>query len=344
MDSNYGSVQEVVPVQTKKGITGSTLKLIAIFTMLIDHTAATIIERTLMARGMGNLNASDTQAAMNFFLNNAFLYYLDIIMRLIGRIAFPIFCFLLVEGFLHTHNKFKYAIRLAVFALISDIPFDLAFKNKPFDFSYQNVFFTLFIALLVLVGFEAVRERFGDKKWLPISAVAGAIAAGCVFSYALRRVLQYVNAILKSMGSSNLLDFNNVTYVIVAVAGALIAFFIYLMMSRNGALQKASIRYTDLLVLVAGMALAQFMKTDYSAFGVLTVSIMYGLRKNKVKEALGGCITLVVMSMSEITCFFAMIPIARYNGQRGLKLKYLFYAFYPVHLFILYLICYFMGI
>ena len=341
MDSNQMPTLEATSIQAKKGIPGSTLKLIAIFTMLIDHTAATIIDRTLMARRMEGMNGNSTQ---NYLLNSYFLSILDMIMRLIGRIAFPIFCFLLVEGFLNTHNKLKYTLRLTAFAFISDIPFDLAFNGKPFDFSYQNVFFTLFVAMLVMVGFEVVRERLGDKKWLPVIAIAGTISAGYIFSCVFQSLVQNINMILNFIGSSNFLNFSSSTYIILAVVVIVIALLIYILMSRKGTLQKASIWFTDLLVLAAGMILATFMKTDYSAFGILTVAIMYGLRKNKVKEALGGCITLIIMSLYEITCFIAMIPIARYNGQRGLKIKYLFYAFYPVHLFVLYLICYFMGI
>lgn len=77
-----------------------------------------------------------------------------IIFRIIGRLSFPIFCFLLVEGFCHTSNLIKYMIRLFLFAVVSEVPFDLLFYGKPLDFSHQNVFFTLFLGVLMLYIYE----------------------------------------------------------------------------------------------------------------------------------------------------------------------------------------------
>ena len=74
----------------RKGLSGSALKIIAIVTMLIDHIAATVIIRILKFGGY-----------------NDGLYQLYRVMRNIGRIAFPIFCFLLVEGFMHTRDREK---------------------------------------------------------------------------------------------------------------------------------------------------------------------------------------------------------------------------------------------
>ena len=63
-------------------------------------------------------------------------------------------------------------------------------------------------------------------------------------------------------------------------------------------------------------------KTDYSAMGILTIVLMYNMRKNKMYCIGIGCAVLTLLSLNEITCFLAMIPVHFYNGKRGLNLKY----------------------
>ena len=96
-------------MENKKGISGSTLKMIAIVTMVIDHIGAAVLARLLMVNGLGELDQTNADAIMQWLSANGALYWTYTIMRMIGRVAFPIFCFLLVEGFLHTHDVKKYA-------------------------------------------------------------------------------------------------------------------------------------------------------------------------------------------------------------------------------------------
>lgn len=108
-------------------MTGTQLKLLAILTMTIDHIGAV-------------------------------LYPEVTVLRLVGRLAFPIFAFLLVEGYGHTSDVKKYLIRLWVFALISEIPYDLAFDGVLYDPSHQNIFFTLGLALLGLWAMDRLSD------------------------------------------------------------------------------------------------------------------------------------------------------------------------------------------
>ena len=106
---------------------GSTLKIIALIIMFIDHIGAVILQRTMWMPGFDH-----------DFWNSLYMP-----IRYIGRLAFPIFCYLLVEGFVHTSDARKYMRRLLVFAFISEIPFDLAITGKVFSLEYQNVFWEL---------------------------------------------------------------------------------------------------------------------------------------------------------------------------------------------------------
>ncbi len=101
-------------------INGFTLKWIALITMAIDHTGMVLFPRCT-------------------------------IMRIVGRLAFPIYCFLLVEGAVHTSNWKRYLGRLFVFALISEIPFNLAVSGNVWYLEGQNVFFTLFLGLAAVL-------------------------------------------------------------------------------------------------------------------------------------------------------------------------------------------------
>ena len=127
----------------RPGLSGSTLKLIALVTMLIDHFGAVVVVRATYTPGF------DRE-----FWNS--LYWP---MRSIGRIAFPIFCFLLVEGFVHTSNVKKYLGRMFLFALISEIPFDLALTGNWMDFYFQNVFWELSMGILAMICLAYIERK-----------------------------------------------------------------------------------------------------------------------------------------------------------------------------------------
>ena len=126
-------------------LSGSALKLIAVITMLIDHIAA-----------FGPL-VKEPVFLFSCFGHEFTLYFF---MRFIGRAAFPIYCFLLTEGFLHTRSRKKYAMNLLLFALLSEIPWDLIHFGKLFSLRSQSVYVTLFLGYLGLCALERFRDQW----------------------------------------------------------------------------------------------------------------------------------------------------------------------------------------
>ena len=125
-------------------MSGSILKLIACLAMLIDHMAAFL---------PGDfMNMKETL----FMIGNKAVS-LRMIMHYIGRMAFPLFAFLITEGFTHTHDRKKYGINLLIFALISEIPWNLVHTGELF-YSRQNVFFTLLIGYMGLCAIDLYKN------------------------------------------------------------------------------------------------------------------------------------------------------------------------------------------
>ena len=96
----------------------------------------------------------------------------------IGRIALPIYAFLLVEGYFHTKNLKKYFLRLLIFAVISEIPFNLALGSRLFYPVHQNVLWTFLISLLLICLNEKAKKK--GKLWLRILTAAASVALGFI--------------------------------------------------------------------------------------------------------------------------------------------------------------------
>lgn len=210
---------------SKAGLNSFQLKILAMASMLADHTGAILFPE-------------------------------NIVWRCIGRLSFPIFCFLLVEGFFHTRNVYKYMVRLGIFALVSEIPYDLAFYGTVFKPDRQNIFFTLFIGLAVMCILELQGE------WI-----------------------------------------------------------------------------IKILEIMLAMWLAEILHTDYGFRGVLLICWFYLLKDHLAVKLAGGALWNFLTNVGvQHYGAAAMIPIGLYNGKKGPGMKYFFYAFYPVHLLILYCI------
>ena len=78
--------------------------------------------------------------------------------RMIGRLAMPLFSFCITEGYIHTRDRKKYLLRMGIFALVSEVPFDLAFEGK-IDLSHQNIMLTFFMSILALMIFDLIRGK-----------------------------------------------------------------------------------------------------------------------------------------------------------------------------------------
>lgn len=96
----------------------------------------------------------------------------------IGRLAFPLFCFQIVQGYIHTHDIKKYILRLSLFALISQIPFML-FYHIVFDSFAINVIFTLLFGLFTILIYDKYNKSVGACFCL----LLGIIAQVCQFDY-----------------------------------------------------------------------------------------------------------------------------------------------------------------
>ena len=214
-------------VMTGRGLSGFDLKCIAVFSMLVDHIGA-------------------------------FLFPSQVWMRYVGRLAFPIFGFLVVEGFLHTRSMTKYMGRLLLFALISEVPYDLVCYNTLDYKDHQNIFFTLLLALICMYALQTFREQF-----------------------------------LQAVG-------------VLVVVGALTHYII---------------------------------KPDYGIGGIVMILCFYLFRMRRMEQFLSvAAINICYYGEIQRAGALALIPIWFYNGKKGPSAKYFFYVFYPVHLFLLYLI------
>ena len=229
-------------MERSRGLDGGALKGIAAALMLTDHVGAILLPEVP-------------------------------VLRCVGRLAFPIFAFFIAEGYAHTRDFGRYFRRLAILAVVSEIPLNLE-NGAVFDLTRQNVLFTFCLALLTLRGLEALGRERGFGRW-----------AGCG------------------------------------------------------------------LVLAAGFAAGELLRTDYGGWGVVTVALLYLCRDGRYAKlwlllamaavnGLGmGSLTMPVFGGEmpiQIFAVAALPMIWLYNGQAGPKgLRRAFYVFYPAHLLVL---------
>lgn len=293
---------------SKKQITGFGLKMIALVTMTIDHFAAIVLERI-----------SGTSTLM---------YNIYFALRCIGRLAFPLFIFLLVEGFMHTHSKKRYAVRLFLFAFIAEVPFNLAFSHEILYPTYQNVFFTLLLGFLGMMFSSFIHEKnvpavLGYISVILSSAILGAYLGICFINFASNFGRDYTD--LRSI------------IVICALTIASVAIVLIYMNLKNSFLALSQCALS-LFVATLLAVFADVFMTDYGSMGVFAIMVAYAFKDKKTKSFALSVVPLVFSSYIEIFALLDLPLIRRYNGQKGKSMKYFFYAYYPCHLLILTLI------
>lgn len=230
------------------GINANQLRVLAMFLMLLDHLWATLVP------------------------GNFWMTYL-------GRLAFPIFAFQISEGFFHSADRKRYAKRLFLFALLSEIPFDLIYGGTVFYPFHQNVMFTLLLGLLVCCAIDRARGERTAK-----AVLRGALSVAGILLLSLIGMVDY--------GWKG---------VMTVVAFYLLRGFPFAWLAQIAALVLLNI------VLFKGQTIP-LLGRDFPTqdFAVLS-----------------------------------LLPIWLYNGRRGgggKALQYAFYAFYPVHMLVLYLL------
>lgn len=230
------------------GINANQLRVLAMFLMLLDHLWATLVP------------------------GNFWMTYL-------GRLAFPIFAFQISEGFFHSADRKRYAKRLFLFALLSEIPFDLIYGGTVFYPFHQNVMFTLLLGLLVCCAIDRARGERTAK-----AVLRGALSVAGILLLSLIGMVDY--------GWKG---------VMTVVAFYLLRGFPFAWLAQIAALVLLNI------VLFKGQTIP-LLGRDFPTQGFAVLSLL---------------------------------PIWLYNGRRGgggKALQYAFYAFYPVHMLVLYLL------
>lgn len=168
------------------GFTGNQLKMIAFIFMLFDHIGFMLIENgVLYGQNPAYWSlALETAAGQRWYLAAR-------ILRTLGRLSFPIFAFLIVEGVTHTRSVRKYILRLIIFAVLSEVPFDLAVKGVLYYPEYQNVMFTL-----TLGAMSAAAMQKGSS--LPLFVRFMIAALFCAAAYFLKSDYGAVGVLLIS--------------------------------------------------------------------------------------------------------------------------------------------------
>lgn len=246
-------------------MTQFALKLIALVSMLLDHTAKVLPVVSLLSPSVGMETAIQIRDAM----------------LILGRIAFPIFAWFAAEGCRKTSSMGKYVLRLAVFGILSEAQFQLCFYGPEVSLGCHNVIFTILLAALAVWAGKALADRGVPEL---VSALLPALVA-------------------ISLGWVLHTDYN--------AWGVALILGLYYMPVRKG----------QLLWLSAWVTVFQLIWHGWNGSTLSWLSS-------------SGSILLLYW----LGAMVGVALLAAYNDQRGPKVKWLFYVFYPAHLLLLLLV------
>ena len=292
-------------------MTAFIIKLVACLSMLIDH----------INNVFGNFGWA--------FLPQG----LSTVMGYAGRLAFPLFAYMIVNGYMHTSNKRKYFSNMLLFATIAQIPYTLALylvNLSPIEQSesmnlvikpwQHNPWLFIVIPIIVIAIYAYTIWR--KKKDLSIIW----LVAASVFPLLYLKI----NGIWLTIGESL-----NVFYTLALGIAAI--YIIQSVLERKDGFSW--VKWSMLVAAYIGALLFIGMNADYGLIGIALIVVFYLVRNRKIMQTVTLAAwsfllyVLVVFNIpNAIASCFALPFILLYNGKKGYSMKYAFYAFYPAHL------------
>ena len=281
-------------------MTAFAIKLLAMVLMLMDHVGWWLFHENFISRGM----------------------YL--LMRSMGRMAFPLFCFLMVIGFEHTKNRTKYLTRLTGFSIISQIPFVLVMTTANYtaemaaqlSFSPPAPGYVLLALAVGLMWYKSVRADC--TALIPVLALLAGMST------------------LKLGGIFLLRPDMNVLYTLAFALAVICVADSF--MSRDGHSRREYMQAAALLCAL----LIIWDRADYGLDGILLIVTLWLFRDTRWQQLLMllvWCAVHYTPTVAETGYFIcaalSALPIYHYNGRLGKSMKTAFYLVYPLHLSVL---------
>lgn len=260
-----------VPLERRNGLDGFQLKLIALVIMTIDH----------------------------IYYFGCSLTDMPEIMTLIGRIAAPIFVFFVTEGFVHTHSRGRYLLRLyigGVLMQIGNLFVNICFPMQNGVIVLNGIFTTMAVIVIYLWWIENMRKAWREHR------------RGCAVLYALAMA-----ALLLSIVPVQML------LPVSPLAVQLATIFVPGPVWCEG----------SVLIVLIGIGF-YYCRNSKRAIAIFYTAFLCAVLALQCLVAFDWEVMISVFFM-----WLALPLILSYNGQRGRRMKALFYVYYPAHVYIL---------